>query len=121
MSARKPNAKDVAKVEESIEKVEKVISQMADEIPLLPEEFRLGFEPFTGMAAWYIDAAEEFALRAIALQEQGARWLNNTPWGVLLKAQADVSRRFVEDSASMVRDLWRPSSSHPVHHHKPGT
>ena len=124
MSAKNHDIKDTekdvekafSKVEKAIEKAEKAIPQMADEI--LPPGFQIGFEPLTGIAAWYIDTAEEFARRSIDLQEQAARLMKNTPWGSLLQAQVDTSRQLVENAFGMARNLWRLSSPRSAHRHR---
>jgi hypothetical protein len=124
MSAKTPDAKEVekdvekafSKVEKAIEKAEKAIPQMADE--LSPTGIQIAFEPLTGMAAWYIDTAEEFARRSLDLQEQAARLMKNTPWGSLLQAQVDTSRQLVENSFGMARNLWRLSSPRSAHRHR---
>jgi len=106
--------KAFSKVEESVEKVQQVLPQRGNETR--PKGFQIGFEPFTRMAAWYIDAAEEFAQRNIELQEQAARLMKNTPWGSFLQVQTDISRKMVENSFGIARNLWRLPPPRSAHH-----
>jgi len=63
-------------------------------------------------AAWYIDASEKFAKRAIEMQEKATGWAKETPFAPLIEAQNSIARKFVERSASAARNLWQ---IHPQH------
>ncbi len=58
-------------------------------------------------AAWYIDAGEKLATQALDFQAKATEWAKETPLYPLFEAQQSIGRKFVEQSASTARALWR--------------
>jgi hypothetical protein len=62
--------------------------------------------------AWYIEKSESAAKRAIELQEKSTGWAKETLLAPLFEAQRSSARKFVECSASALRNLWQIHSYH---------
>jgi hypothetical protein len=65
------------------------------------------FEGVKKIAAWYIEKSESLAKQAIELQEKRTEWAKETLLAPMFEAQSSIARKFVECSASAVRNLWR--------------
>ncbi len=58
-------------------------------------------------AAWYIDTTEKIATQALDFQVKATEWAKETPIYPFIEAQQTIGRKFVEQSASTARSLWR--------------
>jgi hypothetical protein len=58
-------------------------------------------------AAWYIDTSEKIANQALEFQAKVTEWAKDTPIYPIIEAQQTIGRKFVEQSASTARTLWR--------------
>jgi hypothetical protein len=58
-------------------------------------------------AAQSIDTSEEWARKAIELNEKVMAWAKTTPLAPLFEAQRSLATRVIESSATFARSLWR--------------
>src|SRR5215472_13736578 len=58
-------------------------------------------------AAWYIDTSEKIANQALDFQAKVTEWAKDTPIYPIIEAQQTIGRKFVEQSVSTARNLWR--------------
>jgi hypothetical protein len=72
-----------------------------------PGESLCGFDGVKRAAVSCIENGEKLANQAIEQQEKSIRWAKATPLAPLLEAQIAFARKFVESSASAVRNLWQ--------------
>ena len=67
--------------------------------------------PFCGtlkqVAAQYVDTSEEWAKKALELNEKLTSWAKETPLSPLFETQRSLASQLVENSAAFARRLWQ--------------
>lgn len=58
-------------------------------------------------ASWYISTSEKLANQTLDFQAKSIEWAKGTPLYPFVEAQQNFSRKFIEQSASTARTLWR--------------